>query len=297
MYLDIIEMPLNLGANKLGVEQAFQSLDDNFHIPQLMHSHQCTLIRNIQCSSFDQVQSKDEKMRNIQEIISCNTQLADVVANSFKQHHFPLVIGGDHALSWGSISGISSVNDQVGCIYIDAHGDFNSADTSASHNVHGMHMSYLMGLVDSPYIDFYVPKRKLDPRNVFFIATRSLDPGEKQFAEQYHLNIQTSDDIRRFGVERIVSQILSQMKNSGLTKFHLSFDVDSIDPSEAPGTGVPERDGITVIEAQYIIERLFKTQKIISMDFVEYNPLLDIDNRTLGVCRDLLQTINDSLNN
>lgn len=234
-------------------------------------------------------------MKNEREILSVDTVLADMVFASLENGCFPLVLGGDHALSWGSISGVARYEPKVGCVYVDAHGDFNLAEMSPSHNVHGMHMAYLMGLSDSDYNDFYRPGVKLDKENVIFVGTRSLDWGEKELAEKYNLKIHTSEKIHQQGIEAVMTEVLKQMEETGLKHFHLSYDIDAIDPRIAPGTGVPEKDGINLFEAKYILAELLKTGKFISMDLVEFNPLLDINNKTLNVCLELLSVVDKCL--
>ena len=291
MEIDFIGMSLNLGANKLGVESGFDVLDKELDLVRLFGKHPSRILTNIVCPSFDTVEHTDGLMKNRDLLFSCNQKLGDAVYSSLEQGHFPIVIGGDHALAWGSISGVAKHAPEVGCIYIDAHGDFNPAEESPSHNVHGMHMSYLMGMVDSPEVDFYEKGVKLSTRNVFFVGTRSLDPAEVRLAKDYQLNIQTSDEIRTRGIEVVTDELIAKMEETGLQRFHISFDIDSIDPLLAPGTGVPECNGITVENVKYLLTQLFATKKIISLDFVEFNPLLDVDEKTLKICKDLLEVI------
>lgn len=292
--MDIIGMALNLGANKLGVENGYRVLKDMLDFHSVFSNKKITTCC-IDCPSFKDVVSTDPFMKNKRGIQSLNTILADTVFASLKKGHFPLVIGGDHSLSWGSIAGVSRYNKQVGCVYIDAHGDFNLAEMSPSHNVHGMHMAYLMGLDDSSMVDWYQPGPKLNRNRVYFVGTRSLDAGEVQLAEKYSLSIQTSAEIRTKGIEYVTAQLLCQLKKSEIQELHISLDIDVIDPTLAPGTGVPEINGITVEDVQYLLRHLFASCKVISMDLVEFNPLLDNNNTTLEVCRRLLQTVNEIL--
>lgn len=292
MNIDIIGAALNLGANRLGVEKGFRTLNERLDLKQIFSDHVVEVVGEVVSPSFDELQFEDSLMKNKKCIFDFNTRLANQVSTSIKRGNMPLVVGGDHALAWGSISGVVDNYDNLGCIYIDAHGDFNPAELSPSHNVHGMHMAYLMGMVDSEDVNFYRSGVKLNKDNVYFVGTRSLDYGEKALVKQYNLNIQTSDDIRTLGIQKIAADLLQKIENSKLKYFHLSLDIDVIDPSLCPGTGVPEVDGITVKDVEYLLEKILATGKIVSIDFVEFNPLLDKKDKTLILCGDLLKQIN-----
>lgn len=295
MNIDIIGASTNLGANRIGVEKGFSTLNDRLSLKGIFSNHNITSVEEIVYPSIASYKSTDTVFKNKDAIFQGNEKLANTVLKSLKKTNFPLIIGGDHSLSWGSISGVASYSKDLGCIYIDAHGDFNPAELSPSHNVHGMHMAYLMGMCSSPYVDFYVEGVKLNKKNVFFVGTRSLDFGEKALANHYSLNIQTSNEIRKYGIEQITVNLLKQIKNSNIKKFHLSLDIDVMDPTVVPGTGVPEIDGITLNDTLYILKKILETGKIISMDLVEFNPLLDIDDKTLRVCEKILEQVNSSL--
>ena len=292
MNIDIIGAALNLGANRLGVEKGFRTLNEKLDLKQIFSDHVVEVVGEVVSPSFDELQFEDTLMKNKRSIFDFNTRLADQVSASIKRGNMPLVVGGDHALAWGSISGVADNYDNLGCIYIDAHGDFNPAELSPSHNVHGMHMAYLMGMVDSEDVNFYQFGVKLNKDNVYFVGTRSLDYGEKDLAKQYDLNIQTSDDIRTLGISKIAADLLKKIENSTLKHYHLSLDIDVIDPSLCPGTGVPEVNGITIKDVEYLLEKILATGKIVSIDFVEFNPLLDKKDKTLILCGDLLKQIN-----
>ena len=293
MDIDIIGASINLGANKLGVEKGPSILIDGINKNEIFSKHHTNVVGIVESPSFAELSEEDKMMKNKKSIFDFNTRLADKVYESTLNGHRPLVIGGDHSLSWGSISGITRNYPDLGVIYIDAHGDFNPAELSPSHNVHGMHMAYLMGLVDSDDVNFYYPGIKLDKNNVFFLGTRSLDIGEVDLAKKKNLNINTSEEIRTRGIKPVVEELLNKLKNTKLNKFHVSLDIDAIDPTLCPGTGVPEKNGITVEDVAYILEQLLSTGKIVSVDFVEFNHLLDEENKTLILCNNLFRVINN----
>lgn len=295
MDIEIIGAATNLGANRIGVESGFAILDSKLNLATKFDRHIVANCSEIKSESFVNVHSNDSSMKNREEIFEFNTRLANKVENALFANHFPIIIGGDHVLSWGSISGIAAYYQDLGCIYIDAHGDFNTAEISPSHNVHGMHMAYLMGLVDSEYVNFYKPGVKLKKDHVFFVGTRSLDEGEKKYADSNRLNIQTSEDILELGVENVTNNLLQKISECNLEHYHISLDIDVLDPLICPGTGVPEPHGITLKEVLYILEKLLLTGKIVSIDVVEFNPLLDIEDKTLHLCSDIFNTINRNL--
>ena len=286
-------MPMNLGCNRLGVEQGGNAIR-TYGMNNIFSEDRVVDSGDILCQSISELAASDSRMKNIDEILKSDTILADKVHNVLKNDEFPLVFGGDHSLTWGSLSGISKYfGTDIGCIYLDAHGDFNSAETSPSGNVHGMHMYYLMGFGNKRYVDFYYPGQKINPKNVFFLGTRSLDNGEVITAEKNSLNIHTSEEIHNIGVEKIFKQLSIEIAH--LKHIHFSLDIDCIDPIYAPGTGVPEPHGLTVDEVEYLVAKILSTGKIVSMDFVEFNPLLDFSNQTLNACIKLMKCIDNNI--
>lgn len=295
MNINFINMPINLGCNRLGVEQGGDFIR-KYSPENIFTRHRMIDMGNIPCksASIPEIDATDGRMKNIDEILKSDTILADKVHNVLKNDEFPLVFGGDHSLTWGSLSGISKYfGTDIGCIYLDAHGDFNSAESSPTGNVHGMHMFYLMGYGEKQYVDFYNHGRKVNPRNVYFLGTRSLDYGEQMLAEREKLNIFSTSTIHNVGVEKIFQQLAIAI--APLQHIHFSLDIDCIDPIYAPGTGVPEPDGLTIEEVEYLTSKILSTGKVVSMDLVEFNPLLDSYDRTLQVCVKLLKCIDNNL--
>lgn len=293
MTINFIDMPLNLGCNRQGVEQGGRYIC-NYGLKNIFTRHDIIGPASILCTSIADTKPSESRMKNIERILDSDTELADKVFDTLRDNEFPLVFGGDHSLTWGSLSGAARhYGPDLGCIYLDAHGDFNSAETSPSGNVHGMHMYYLMGFGNKRYVDFYYPGRKINPKNVFFLGTRSLDNGEVITAEKNSLNIHTTEEIHNIGVEKIFKQLSIEIAH--LKHIHLSLDIDCIDPIYAPGTGVPEPHGLTVDEVEYLVAKILSTGKIVSMDFVEFNPLLDFSNQTLNACIKLMKCIDNNI--
>ena len=284
---------MNLGCNRLGVEQGGNAIR-TYGMNNIFSEDRVVDSGDILCQSISELAASDGRMKNIDKILQSDAILADRVHSALKNDEFPLVFGGDHSLTWGSLSGVSKhFGTDIGCIYLDAHGDFNSAESSPTGNVHGMHMHYLMGYGEKQYVDFYNHGRKVNPKNVYFLGTRSLDYGEQMLAEREKLNIFSTSTVHNVGVEKIFQQLAIAI--APLQHIHFSLDIDCIDPIYAPGTGVPEPDGLTVEEVEYLTMKILSTGKVVSMDLVEFNPLLDSYDRTLQVCVKLLKCIDNNL--
>lgn len=287
MRLSFINVPLNLGCNRLGVETSGAYIRNVYLKDNLQFITDCG---DINCScSFKR--PANPKMKNISEILSICSKLGDRVCSVLNHGAFPLIYGGDHSLTWGSLNGVvEKYGKDICVIYIDAHGDFNTSSTSLSGNVHGMHMAYLMGYGEKEYVDFYSEGKKIDNSQVLFVATRSLDPGEMQLAKNNKFNIITSEEINQSDdndiIFRVKQWVLSQKK-----PVHISFDIDSVDPILAPGTGVPENNGVSDIFVIKLIHELLLNTNVVSMDVVEFNPLLDIDRKTEKIIISILSEI------
>lgn len=295
MEIDFIGMPLMAGASVIGMDKA-PAIIRKRGLDSLFVNHIIRDNGDVRCDN--RLDTANLQMKHLPSVLqSCHSLQTQVIA-SLNNNHFPLIFGGDHSLSWGSISGVASVFEKLGVIYIDAHGDFNTQETSVTHNVHGMHMAYLMGfghLQENEIKDIPYTENCLAPQNVFFVGSRALDEGELNFATAYSLNIHSSQDIIRQGASKVAYDIICAIRNNGIKHVHISFDVDVIDPAFFPGTGVPEKAGISVSEVKTLLSVFLSELPVCSLDFVEYNPLLDDSNKSLSCCVDLLRVIDDKL--
>ena len=228
------------------------------------------------------------KMKYLKPIIDVNTSLADKVYESISSGNFPLILGGDHSLGLGSISGVSKYYKDFAVIWVDAHGDINSYLTTETGNVHGMPLAAAMGIGYESLTNVCFHGTKVKPENVFIIGARDLDPGECELIEEMKLDVYSTSRIHEEGISPILKDILKKIEKLGLKAIHLSFDIDCIDPDYVPGTGTPVKNGMTVGEAKTLLKTLAETKLIKSMDFVELNPKLDRDDTTSDLCIDLL---------
>ena len=185
---------------------------------------------------------------------------------------FPIVLGGDHSLAMGSVSGVA--RGRVGVIWVDAHADFNTPETSPSGNIHGMPLAVLSGLGDSRLTEVF---RAVDPKDLVLIGVRSVDPGEARLLKELGVRVYTMHEVDRLGIARIAEEALDHL--SGLS-LHVSLDADVLDPTLAPGVGTPVPGGLTYREAHLFMEILALSGRVKSLDLVEVNPILDERNRT-----------------
>lgn len=229
-------------------------------------------------------------------IVDVTRNLAHSVYSSLVSGHFPFVIGGDHSLGMGSIAGASKYFEEMAVIWVDAHGDINDIESSPSGHVHGMPLAASMNVGHPSLTNLYYDGIKVKPENVYIIGARSLDPGEIELAKNLNLNLYTNNDINSLGLEKILSETVNKIKSSKVDGVHLSFDIDVLDSEIAPGTGVPEENGLDVEEVKVILDKILSNKFVTSMDFVELNPILDIDDKTSKICVELLEYIFQRLN-
>lgn len=295
MIIDFIGMPLCLGASTTGMERGPKMIRRT-DLKSVFSKHVFQDKGDITC--YENIDMNIPSMKNVKPIMESDYRLADEVYSTLSKNHFPLIFGGDHSLSWGSIAGVTRKYDDLAIIYIDAHGDFNTEETSETHNVHGMHMAYLMGFGElNKIIDlqntYFVGS--VNHQSVFFVGSRAFDQGELDFTEEYNMNVVTSDDVQNRGWEVVSKDVTKALLCKNVQHVHISLDIDVMDPSFVPGTGVPEVNGLNPEEVNDMLGYFLSNLPVVSMDLVEYNPRLDKDEKTYHVCLNLLKTINDSL--
>ncbi|KAJ3761226.1 Ureohydrolase [Lentinula raphanica] len=224
-------------------------------------------------------------------------EVAKVVSGHAKNGELPVTLGGDHSLAMGTISGTLDAHPEAGVIWVDAHADINTAATTESGNIHGMPVSFLMGLdgntqafssfkpgpSPSSQTPFAWIKPVLKPSSIVYIGLRDVDAGEKRILKENGIKAFSMHDVDRYGIGRVVEMALEYL-NGGYAQgdskprpIHLSFDVDALDPSVAPSTGTPVRGGLTFREGHYICERVWETGALVGLDIMEVNPSLEDD--------------------
>lgn len=237
-------------------------------------------VRTVEVIDVDKhSKDKEDNLRNFNEVKEYSIALAAKVDSAIQDDRIPLIIGGDHSLSIGSISGVTKHYDNLGVIWYDAHGDLNDSKTSPSGNIHGMPLSSLLGEGHDALVNIYHDGAKLKKENIVLIGVRDLDEGEKTYINEHNIKVYTATDVSRKGIEKVMSEALEYLEEK-VDGIHVSLDVDALDPIYTPGTGTPVSGGVSLLDTQIAMEMISNSQKLVSMDLVEVNPLLDDNNRT-----------------
>ncbi|HVB74503.1 MAG TPA: arginase [Ktedonobacteraceae bacterium] len=296
MNIHIIGVPLDLGASKHGADlgpHAIRYAGLNLH-PQIDEQlrklgHPLIDEGNLAVPSF-QIKPEhinDPRLRYLEPIIEVCQNLAVAVERHCGPEDFPLVIGGDHSIALGSITGVVKARGPVGVIWIDAHADFNTPESTPSGNIHGMSLAALVGIGDRRLVELGGIGRKVDPTRVVIIGSRDLDPGERAFLREVGVNVFTMKEIDRLGLAAVMEQAidLATRDTNGL---HISFDMDAVDPDYAPGVGTRVAGGLTYREAHLSLELIADSGKMTSLEIVEVNPTFDSENRTATLAAELI---------
>ena len=232
----------------------------------------------------------NESARYLGPIADCCALLRDAVKADMDAGHFPLVIGGDHSIAVGTIAGVVQhlrpKGEDLGVIWFDAHGDFNTPETSRSGNVHGMPLASCLGY-GAPELTELAGFTMLKPENVALIGIRELDKKERELIKKSGVKVFTMHDIDRDGIAAVVAEAL-EIVTTGTAGFHMSFDLDGCDPEVAPGVGTPVPGGVSYRESHYLMEAAAKSGKMISMEMTEVDPVIDTGNKTAKLTKQLV---------
>jgi len=239
-------------------------------------------------SASDRRSSK--RMKHWGRVLDMSRALSEEISKLVSRGLFPLVLGGDHSIAIGTIAGLAEHKKRLGVIWIDAHADLNTPRTSPSGNMHGMSLAAGLGHGDSRFTRLCGSSPKLHPARVVLVGARQLDEGEKQLVRSLGITCYTMHDIDRMGMARIMEQAI-RIASNGSDGIHVSFDIDSLDPGEAPGTGTPVRGGLNYREAHLAMEMLYECKGVTSADIVEVNPLLDPSHGTARLAVELIGSL------
>jgi arginase len=287
MKIRIIGVPMDLGGDRRGVDMgpsAIRYADLEERLEKI--GHVVDDFGDIKVPIPESKAIKDPTAKYLPEIVRANKILADAVAKALKEGFFPLVLGGDHSIAIGSLWGVTRVRKKVGVLWLDAHGDFNTPETSPSGNVHGMPLAAALGRGPESLVRNDDPASRIAATNIVQIGIRDLDPLEKRALRASGIHVFTMHEIDRFGMPAVVERAMASF--AGCDHIHLSFDADVLDPDEAPGVGTPVPGGLTAREAHLALELIWEKHVIGSMDFVEVNPILDEHNKTALLATELV---------
>lgn len=275
--IELIGVQMDLGASKRGVSMGPAAI---------RYGGVCEGIRAL---GYDLIDKGDllcltsgetsEKLRNYQQVVDINQRLYLSTMESLQNGALPIILGGDHSIAAGSISAVSKHYKQIGIIWIDAHGDWNDEFSTESGNMHGMPFSAVCGWGPNLMVDFGQGPVFVDPKHCVQIGGRDIDTEERIRMKKAGVTVFPINVIDKLGMSEVIEQAIN-IACRDTVGFHLSFDIDAITPEAAPGTGTVVHSGLTVREAFLAVETISETGKMLSMDMVEVNPILDIRNKT-----------------
>jgi arginase len=240
---------------------------------------------NVQAELAETRARGSESARFLAEILETCSRVSAEVERARSDGFLPLVLGGDHSIALGTMSGMATASGPGGAIWLDAHGDLNTPRTSPSGNVHGMPLAAALGLCGDAFARDGVQLPSLAPEHVALVGVRSLDSGEQEAVRELGLAVYTISDIDRRGMETVVREAIGRV--SGGSFFHVSIDLDVVDPELAPGVGNPVRGGLSYREAHLALELVAETGNLDSLEIVEVNPIRDHENTTAGLAVEL----------
>jgi arginase len=285
----IIGVPMDLGASRRGVDMgpsALRVAGLQARIKQL--GCQVEDIGNISVKQPEEMSYGEKRAKYLAEIADACKDLSGIVEKSLDESMTPVVLGGDHSIAAGTLSGVAAhykkKEKRVGLIWLDAHGDINTPDSSPSGNVHGMPLAATMGYGATELVELQGFKPKVEPQNISLVGIRDLDSAEKKLAKKSGVHVYTMRDIDERGMREVMSDALRHAMDD-TDGISVSLDMDFVDPVDAPGVGTPVRGGATYREAHLAMEMIADTEAMVSLEVVEINPVIDEHNRTalLGV--------------
>jgi len=292
-FVEIIGVPVDLGAGRRGVDMgpsAIRIADLEPRLEQLGHKVLDSGDVDVMIPETQKVGAG--KLRYKAPVLAASEELRKMVEKSLGEGRLPLVLGGDHSIAIGSVAGSTNhfarQGDNLGLIWFDAHGDANTPDTTPSGNIHGMSLAACLGQGDPDLVNLGERAPKVLARNTVLIGIRDLDPGERDFLKKSGVTVYTMRDLDERGMRDVVDEAI-RLASDGTAGVHLSFDLDVVDPEDAPGTGTPVWGGITYREAHLAMEMLSDRAQIVTIDLVEVNPVLDTQNMTGILAAELAQ--------
>jgi arginase len=294
MNIHLLGVPMDLGSGRRGVDMGPSAIRIAGLADRLKDlGNKVVDEGDLDIKNMEELRVGDIKARYLKEITRASKLLSQKVERIVSRKGFPLVLGGDHSIAVGTISGIAAYckrkRKKLGVLWVDAHGDINTPSTSPSGNIHGMPLAAVLGLGPRDLADLGGRQRKVDPANVALVGIRSLDDGEKRHLKQTGAHVFTMPDIDRQGIHRVMKKALSRVTD-GTDFMHVSLDLDAVDPTIAPGVGTPVKGGLDYREAHLIMELISESRAMTSLEIVEVNPILDENNTSAEFAVELVQS-------
>jgi arginase len=287
----VIGVPLDLGQSRRGVDMgpsAVRVAGLEARLEAL--GHEVEDGGNVAVAIAEQKQAGAANAKYLKEITATCTKHAELVLQTLEAGKVPVTLGGDHSIAAGSVSGVAEFyrrqNQRVGLIWIDAHTDINTPETSPSGNVHGMPLAALLGLGPKELSNIFDFSPKVRPENCVLVGVRDIDAIEKENVRRAGIGVFTMRDIDERSMRTVMEEAL-RMAGRGTAGYHISLDMDWIDPEDAPGVGTPVRGGATYREAHLAMEIIADHGRMLSFEIVEVNPVIDEHNRTADLAVEL----------
>ncbi len=288
----LVGVPLDLGGNRRGVDMGPSALRISGLAERIRAlTHDVTDSGDVFVPLPELSDRGDDNRKYAGPIAAVCEELCRRVHAGLGEGQLPVSIGGDHSLAMGSVAGVArhfkERDQRLGLLWFDAHGDMNTPASTDSGNVHGMALAHLLGLGDERLASVGGFRGKVQPENVALIGVRDLDAREKKLVNESGVKVFTMTDMDRRGVSSVVEEAI-EAASRGTAGIHVSFDIDVVDPSIAAGVGTPKKGGLTYREAHLSLEMVADSKRLVSIDLVEVNPILDMRNATAELGTELL---------
>jgi arginase len=288
MRVSILGVPMDLGADRRGVDMGPSAIRYAGLAAKLAAlGHEIEDLGSIPVPDPAASAIGETQLKYLDAVVAVSAATAEQVAGCLERGRFPVVLGGDHSIALGAVSGVARARRPIGIIWFDAHGDYNTDVTTPSGNIHGMILAALAGQGDARLVNAGVRGPAVEPDHIAIVGARELDVGEKQLLRDTGVHVYTMSDLDRRGMDEVAREAIEQVTAGG-AGLYVSFDVDVVDPSEAPGVGTPVHGGVTYREAHLAMEVVAESGRLVALDVVEVNPILDTENRTAVLAAELV---------
>lgn len=287
--IDVIEARNDLGVNVDGADLGPSIITENIDKSKINN------IYVVNKPNYEKEKEKENLKKNLKGVNEFNEELYNVVSKVTNEDNFPLTLGGDHTIAIASALASIKKNKKLGIIWVDAHGDFNTFKTTITGNLHGLPLAVITGY-EKELLSYFHDGNFYPFTNTVILGARDIDPAELDNLMDANVTIFTTTDIYKYGIQHVVDKAI-EIASKDVDGIHISYDIDVIDPKDAPGVSVPAVSGITKEDAYEILNNLLKYDNIKSMDVVEFNPKRDIDNKTKEIADTIVNTIINNIKN
>ena len=288
----IIGVPMDLGAGRRGVDMGPSAIRvAGLNSAIAFQGYEVLDAGNVHVHPPEAINLVNPRAHYLKEISEAAGELAQMTEAALEEDALPVILGGDHSIAVGSVAGVSAFyrkrDEKVGIVWLDAHSDVNTPETSPSGNIHGMPLASLLGFgaPELTHIAGFAPK--VLPENTIIIGARSIDPGERELLRRLNIRVITMSELDERGMASVIQEAI-KIAGKDTAGFHVTMDMDFIDPFYAPGVGTPERGGATYRESHLAMEKLADSGKVLSVEITEVNPLYDTTNQTATLAVELI---------